>query len=90
VPGDSPLLLEPVLRRHPKLRIYVVHRGSPLLDQMIRDDVGLQCGGQGGRESQSRRPATPSAAATLYRSLCVHIRSHDFRAVADRRESPSF
>jgi uncharacterized protein len=31
----SPLLLEPVLRRHPKLRLYVMHAGWPMLDEMI-------------------------------------------------------
>ena len=31
----SPFLLEDVLRRHPKLRIYVMHYGSPLIDEMI-------------------------------------------------------
>ncbi|MCC8363765.1 amidohydrolase [Lysobacter sp. A6] len=31
----SPLLLEPVVRKHPKLRIYVMHYGSPLVDEMI-------------------------------------------------------
>lgn len=31
----SPCLLEDVLRRHPKLRIYVMHYGSPLVDDMI-------------------------------------------------------
>lgn len=31
----SPLLLENVLRKHPKLRIYVMHYGSPLVDEMI-------------------------------------------------------
>lgn len=31
----SPLLLEDVLVRHPKLRIYVMHYGSPLVDEMI-------------------------------------------------------
>lgn len=31
----SPFLLEEVLRRHPKLRIYVMHYGSPLVDEMI-------------------------------------------------------
>jgi uncharacterized protein len=31
----SPLLLEEVLQRHPKLRIYVMHYGSPLVDEMI-------------------------------------------------------
>lgn len=31
----SPFLLEDVLRRHPKLRIYVMHYGSPLVDEMI-------------------------------------------------------
>ena len=31
----SPFLLEDVLRRHPRLRIYVMHYGSPLVDEMI-------------------------------------------------------
>ena len=31
----SPLLLEPVLRKYPKLRVYVMHYGSPLVDEMI-------------------------------------------------------
>jgi predicted TIM-barrel fold metal-dependent hydrolase len=31
----SPLLLEPLLRKYPKLRIYVMHYGSPLVDEMI-------------------------------------------------------
>ena len=31
----SPLLLEPVLRKYPKLRIYVMHYGSPLVEEMI-------------------------------------------------------
>jgi predicted TIM-barrel fold metal-dependent hydrolase len=31
----SPLLLEPVLRKYPKLRIYVMHYGSPMVDEMI-------------------------------------------------------
>ena len=31
----SPFLLEDVLRRHPKLRIYAMHYGSPLVDEMI-------------------------------------------------------
>lgn len=31
----SPFLLEDVLRRHPKLRIYVMHYASPLVDEMI-------------------------------------------------------
>ena len=31
----APFLLEEVLRRHPKLRIYVMHYGSPLVDEMI-------------------------------------------------------
>jgi len=30
-----PLLLENVLVRHPKLRVYVMHYGSPLVDEMI-------------------------------------------------------
>ena len=32
---SNPLLLEEVLTRHPKLRIYVMHAGWPMLDQMI-------------------------------------------------------
>jgi uncharacterized protein len=31
----NPLLLEPVLVRHPKLRLYVMHFGSPFVDEMI-------------------------------------------------------
>ena len=31
----SPLLLEDLIVRHPKLRIYVMHYGSPLVDEMI-------------------------------------------------------
>lgn len=31
----SPLQVEEVLLRHPKLRIYVMHYGSPLVDEMI-------------------------------------------------------
>ena len=31
----SPLLLEDVLLRHPKLRIYAMHYGSPMVEQMI-------------------------------------------------------
>ena len=31
----SPLSLEPVLLKHPRLRIYVMHAGWPLLDEMI-------------------------------------------------------
>jgi uncharacterized protein len=31
----SPFLLENVLRKHPKLRIYVMHYASPLVDEMI-------------------------------------------------------
>ncbi len=31
----SPFMLENVLRKHPKLRIYVMHYGSPLVDEMI-------------------------------------------------------
>ena len=31
----SPFLLEDVLRKHPKLRIYVMHYGSPLVDETI-------------------------------------------------------
>jgi hypothetical protein len=32
--GD-PLLLEPLLTKHPKLRLYVMHYGSPFVDNMI-------------------------------------------------------
>lgn len=32
---SNPLLLENVLLRHPKLRLYVMHAGWPMLDQMI-------------------------------------------------------
>ncbi len=31
----QPLLLEDVLRKHPRLRIYVMHYGSPFVEQMI-------------------------------------------------------
>jgi predicted TIM-barrel fold metal-dependent hydrolase len=31
----SPFQLEDVLTRHPKLRLYVMHYGSPLVDEMI-------------------------------------------------------
>jgi uncharacterized protein len=31
----NPLLLEPLLIRHPKLRLYVMHFGSPFVDDMI-------------------------------------------------------
>lgn len=31
----SPLRLEPVLRRHPRLRLYVIHAGWPQLDDML-------------------------------------------------------
>jgi uncharacterized protein len=31
----SPLLLEDLIVKHPKLRIYVMHYGSPLIDEMI-------------------------------------------------------
>lgn len=31
----SPFLIEEVLVRHPKLRVYVMHYGSPLVDEMI-------------------------------------------------------
>jgi len=30
-----PLLLEPLLKKYPKLRIYVMHYGSPFVDEMI-------------------------------------------------------
>jgi predicted TIM-barrel fold metal-dependent hydrolase len=32
---NSPLLLEKVLTRHPKLRVYVMHAGWPMFDEMI-------------------------------------------------------
>ena len=32
---SNPLLLEEVLVRHPKLRLYVMHAGWPMLDQTI-------------------------------------------------------
>jgi predicted TIM-barrel fold metal-dependent hydrolase len=32
---SNPMLLEEVLVRHPKLRLYVMHAGWPMLDQMI-------------------------------------------------------
>jgi hypothetical protein len=31
----SPLTLEPVLVRHPKLRVWVMHAGFPMLDDML-------------------------------------------------------
>lgn len=31
----SPFILEEVLRKHPRLRLYVMHYGSPLVDEMI-------------------------------------------------------
>jgi len=33
--NSNPLLLEPVLMKHPKLRIYVMHAGWPMLDEMV-------------------------------------------------------
>ncbi|MEO7634290.1 MAG: amidohydrolase family protein [Sphingomicrobium sp.] len=33
--SGRPLDLEPLLRRHPKLRLYVMHYGSPLVEEMI-------------------------------------------------------
>lgn len=35
VASGRPLDLEPLLKRHPKLRIYVMHYGSPLVEEMI-------------------------------------------------------
>ncbi|TBW28470.1 amidohydrolase family protein [Gramella sp. KN1008] len=32
---DSPLLIEDLLLKHPKLRIYIMHAGWPLLDDML-------------------------------------------------------
>jgi predicted TIM-barrel fold metal-dependent hydrolase len=32
---SSPLQLEDILIRHPRLRVYVMHYGSPLVDEMI-------------------------------------------------------
>ncbi len=31
----SPYLVEEVLARHPKLRLYVMHYGSPMIDEVI-------------------------------------------------------
>jgi len=33
--NGRPLLLEPVLLRHPKMRVYVMHAGYPFLDELI-------------------------------------------------------
>ena len=33
--NGRPLLLEPVLQRHPKMRVYVMHAGYPFIDEMI-------------------------------------------------------
>lgn len=33
--AGRPLDLEPLLKRHPKLRLYVMHYGSPLVEEMI-------------------------------------------------------
>ena len=33
--NGRPLLLEPVLARHPKMRVYVMHAGYPFVDEMI-------------------------------------------------------
>jgi len=33
--NGRPLLLEPVLARHPKMRIYVMHAGYPYIDEML-------------------------------------------------------
>lgn len=33
--AGRPLDLQPLLRRHPKLRLYVMHYGSPLVEEMI-------------------------------------------------------
>jgi predicted TIM-barrel fold metal-dependent hydrolase len=33
--AGRPLDLEPLLRKHPKLRLYVMHYGSPLVEEMI-------------------------------------------------------
>ena len=35
VSDSNPLLLEPVLVRHPKLRIFVMHAGWPMADEMV-------------------------------------------------------
>ena len=32
---SNPLLLEGVLIRHPKLRLYVMHAGWPMIDQIV-------------------------------------------------------
>ena len=36
---SNPMLLEEVLLRHPKMRLYVMHAGWPMLDQMVWPDV---------------------------------------------------
>lgn len=35
VQAGNPLLLEDVLARHPRLRIFVMHYGSPMIDEMV-------------------------------------------------------
>jgi hypothetical protein len=35
VANGRPLLLEPVLMRHPRMRIYVMHAGYPYIDEML-------------------------------------------------------
>ncbi len=32
---SSPLLLEPILNKHPKLRIYIMHAGYPFIDDLL-------------------------------------------------------
>ena len=32
---SSPLLLEPLLNKHPKLRIYIMHAGYPMIDDLL-------------------------------------------------------
>ena len=49
---SSPLLLEPILNKHPKLRIYIMHAGYPMIDDLLMlmvmypqvyVDVGIIC-----------------------------------------------
>jgi predicted TIM-barrel fold metal-dependent hydrolase len=32
---SNPLMLEPVLKKYPRLRLYIVHYGEPFIDEMI-------------------------------------------------------
>ena len=39
---SSPLLLEEALVRHPKLRVYIMHAGWPMLDDMVACSMPIQ------------------------------------------------